>query len=148
MVAISCARQEPLWQGELAAAGATAAEVETAIARIRRGLENLLADAHGRWLLADHPEGGAEWEMGYLDDNGQTRTAIVDRTFVIEETRWIIDYKLAEPAAGEPQTQFVARQRKAYTEQLARYAALFARRDARPVCTALYFPLLPHLEIL
>jgi ATP-dependent exoDNAse (exonuclease V) beta subunit len=142
------ARQQRLWQGELAAAGATAAEAETAIARIRRGLDNLLADAHGRWLLADHPEGGAEWELGYLDDSGQTRTAIVDRTFVIEETRWIIDYKLAEPAGDEPQTRFLARQRKAYAEQLARYAALFARRDARPTCTALYFPLLPHLEIL
>lgn len=142
------ARQEPLWQGELAAAGATLAEAEAAIARIRRGLANLLADAHGRWLLADHPESGAEWELGYLDDNGQTRTAIVDRTFVIEDRRWIIDYKLAEPAAGEPQMQFIARQRTAYAEQLARYAALFARRDARPVCTALYFPLLPHLEIL
>ncbi|MBK6961473.1 MAG: UvrD-helicase domain-containing protein [Gammaproteobacteria bacterium] len=142
------ARQEPLWQGELAAAGATLAEAEAAIARIRRGLANLLADAHGRWLLTDHPESGAEWELGYLDDNGQTRTAIVDRTFVIEDRRWIIDYKLAEPAAGEPQMQFIARQRTAYAEQLARYAALFARRDARPVCTALYFPLLPHLEIL
>ncbi len=142
------ARQESLWQGELAAAGATADEAEIAIARIRRGLANLLADAHGRWLLAEHSEGGAEWELGYLDDNGQTRIAIVDRTFVIDDRRWIIDYKLAEPAVGEPRTQFIARQRTAYAEQLARYAALFARRDSRPVCTALYFPLLPHLEIL
>ena len=157
-----CARQESLWRSELAAAGATAEESETAVARIRRGLANLLADPHGRWLLAAHPGGGAEWELGWRDENGAVRTAIVDRTFlaadgaVLEDVsagsgadlRWIIDYKLAEPAADEPRAQFLARQRRLYAEQLARYAALFARREARPVRTALYFPLLPHLEIL
>lgn len=140
------ARQQRVWQGELTAAGYSAEAVEQGIARIRRGLENLLADPRGRWLLAEHEDGGAEQELGYREETGSARVAIVDRTFIAAGVRWIIDYKLAEPAAGEPVSVFVARQRELYAAQLARYAALFRGPGEPPVRTALYFPLLPHLE--
>lgn len=140
-------RQARVWRGELAAAGHDSGAIERGTARIRRGLENLLADPLGRWLLAEHEENDAELEMGYLEETGNARVAIVDRTFVADGLRWIVDYKLAEPGDGESRAEFLARQRELYAAQLARYAALFSRHGDRPVQTALYFPLLPHLEI-
>lgn len=141
------ARQESVWRGELAAAGHGKAAVEQAIARIRRGLDNLLADPHGHWLLAEHEDAGAELELGYRENTGSARVAIVDRTFIAAGVRWVIDYKLAEPAASEPLAGFLARQRQLYAAQLTRYAALFSGPGEPPVQTALYFPLLRHLEL-
>lgn len=140
-------RQERGWRGELAAAGIDPDSVQSAIARIRRALVNLLADDRGHWLLEEHAQGGAELELGYVDGEGRTRIAIVDRTFVADGVRWIIDYKLAEPAAGETLVAFLDRQRARYQPQLDGYAALFRQSGGEPICTALYFPLLPHLEI-
>src|SRR5690606_27395304 len=92
-------------------------------------------------------EDGAELELGYREETGSARVAIVDRTFVADGRRWIVDYKLAEPGAGESLAEFLARQQELYAAQLGRYAALFPRHGGQPVQTALYFPLLPHLEI-
>lgn len=140
-------RQQRVWHGELAAAGHAGAALEQGVARIRRGLENLLGDPRGRWLLADHGDGGAELELGYREDTGAARVAIVDRTFVAAGVRWIVDYKLAEPGAGESLPAFLARQRERYAAQLARYARLFCGQGDEQVRTALYFPLLAHLEV-
>lgn len=140
-------RQQRVWRAEFAAAGIDPEPAEAAIAGIRRGLANLFADDTGRWLLEDHPGGGAEWELGYRAADGQARVAVVDRTFVAGGVRWIIDYKLAEPAPGETRQSFLARQRARYQPQLDGYAALLRHWGGEPVRTALYFPLLPHLEI-
>ena len=139
-------RQQRVWQAELAAAGFDPEPARHAVARIRRALENLLNDDHGRWLIAEHAGGGAELELGYQAADGQVRTAIVDRTFIAAGVRWIIDYKLAEPQR-ESRDAFLARQGCRYRTQLEGYAALFRHRGSEPVRTALYFPLLPHLEV-
>lgn len=139
-------RQELVWTAELSAVGFDAEAGRAAVARIRRGIHNLLTDDAGRWLLQNHTQAGTELELGYQDGGGQTRTAIVDRTFVADGVRWIIDYKLTEPD-GEHRSAFLARQRERYGPQLANYSALFRRMGSEPITTALYFPLLPHLEI-
>ncbi|MGK2914669.1 MAG: 3'-5' exonuclease, partial [Porticoccaceae bacterium] len=153
------ARQKPAWAIQLRELGV--ADIESALARIKAALIRCLDHPEGQWLLNhEHPDSACELALGYLINNnvatevaddaasdGRQRTAIIDRTFVAEGTRWIIDYKSATPVAGEPQAAFLARQREQYREQLAGYARLFSGTDKPPVRVALYYPLLPHLDV-
>ena len=115
-------------------ARATAADVvQTALART-------LADSKGRWLFAPtHEDARSEWALA-----GAHRDAIehvtVDRTFVAEGVRWIVDYKTGSHAGGDA-TGFLDRERERYRAQLERYAAFVRALDARPIRVALYFPL-------
>ncbi len=122
------------WQQWLQAQGLAAADVELALADTRLALGNTLQSPRGRWLLADHPE--SDVEQGWT-----TRTAggcaqhIIDRVFVADGERWIIDYKNVRLASAE-----LPAKAEEYRAQLERYAALFAS-DPRPVRLAIWFAL-------
>jgi ATP-dependent exoDNAse (exonuclease V) beta subunit len=108
-----------------------------------------LSDDKARWLLSNrHEESYCEYSLGYMTDDGQTKTAIIDRCFIAENTQWIIDYKTAEPIAEEPIGDVIQREVNLYRAQLEHYAKLFERLHNHPVKTALYFPLISHLAIL
>ena len=70
-------------------------------------------------------------------------TSVIDRTFIHNGSRWIIDYKLSQPAEGEPAEQFIRRQSSAYSAQLSHYAKLYGSMQPNPVRCALYFPQIP-----
>ena len=122
------------WQQWLQAQGLAAADVELALADTRLALGNTLQSPRGRWLLADHPE--SDVEQGWT-----TRTAggcaqhIIDRVFVADGERWIIDYKNVRLASAE-----LPAKAEEYRAQLERYAALFVN-DPRPVRLAIWFAL-------
>jgi ATP-dependent exoDNAse (exonuclease V) beta subunit len=59
---------------------------------------------------------------------------VIDRVFVADGCRWIIDYKTVHLPASE-----LAPRAESYRPQLARYAALF-RDDPLPIRLAIYFP--------
>ena len=67
-------------------------------------------------------------------------TSVIDRTFVADGTRWIIDYKFSSPDTSETIEQFAQRQTEQYQKQLNHYAYLFGQFDSKPVRCALYFP--------
>ncbi len=139
-------RQKPAWAIQLREFGVAA--VEAALARIEAALRHCLQHPEGQWLLDHrHSAGACELALGYIDTEGRQRTAVIDRTFVAEGTRWIIDYKSAVPTAGEPQARFLARQRALYRQQLEGYARLFTAVGEPPVRVALYYPLLPYLDV-
>jgi ATP-dependent exoDNAse (exonuclease V) beta subunit len=72
----------------------------------------------------------------------------IDRTFVDGTgTRWIIDYKSAQPRAGQALEEFLQEQTERYRPQLANYARLLQALDARQSRCALYFTALPHLHL-
>jgi ATP-dependent exoDNAse (exonuclease V) beta subunit len=105
---------------------------------------SMLADQRGRWILQHHEQAQCEQALGYrYSDRGHVGTSVIDRTFVENGTRWIIDYKLSQPAEGESETQFSARQSSAYSAQLSHYAKLYRSMQANPVRCALYFPQIP-----
>lgn len=64
--------------------------------------------------------------------------SIIDRTFVAEGIRWIVDYKSSEPESGETETAFITREMETYKEQLLRYQKLLSSTETLPVKTALY----------
>ena len=113
----------------LAQRGFAAADCEAGAARVVAALKGCLDSAAGRWVLQDHAEAVCEYA---LRADGQTHR--IDRSFVSEGVRWIVDYKTVA-ALDNPQ---VAAER--HREQLQRYGALFARLEPdRPQRLAVLF---------
>ncbi len=129
----------PAWQGWLQNQGlrpeaAQAAAIE-AVAAVCRSL----ASETGRWLLADHAGAGAEEGWSSLDGDGKVAHHVIDRCFIFDACRWIVDYKTVHL----PEDELAARA-EGYRPQLERYAALFAG-DGPPLRLAIYFPLQDRL---
>jgi ATP-dependent exoDNAse (exonuclease V) beta subunit len=130
----------PDWQKGLSARGLTSEQQQDALEQLGNMLSTVLADETGRWLLDwNHEQSGAELEMDYLNDFGGLQRAIIDRTFVDQGTRWIIDYKSSSPSENQSLENFLEQEARVYQPQLSRYASLFSE----PVKTMLYFPAIP-----
>ena len=60
--------------------------------QLRSQILAVVADATGRWLLTHHEDDGREAPFTSVVD-GELQRIVVDRTFVKDGTRWIVDYK-------------------------------------------------------
>jgi len=123
----------------LRAAGIAATNLDAACREASTAIERTLADPRGRWLLEPHQSAVCEWPLaGFLD--GEFVHALVDRSFIADGIRWVVDYKLARPEPGQGAAAFLAVQAERYRSQLLRYARLAAALDPGPIRPALYFP--------
>ncbi|WP_438951799.1 UvrD-helicase domain-containing protein [Porticoccus sp.] len=137
----------PFWNIQLRQLGLC--DTTSPLAVLERAVENCLSDPTARWILDNrHPDSATELAIDYIAANGEPKTAVIDRSFVDQEIRWIIDYKTASPRTGQTTQQFLAQQVAQYREQLQRYARLFEDPGAIPVQKALYFPLLQTIELI
>ena len=137
----------PFWDIQLRQLGLS--DTKEPLQHIQLAVKNCLADETAQWILDNrHPHSACEFALGFTDTSGHPRTAIVDRTFVSKNTRWIIDYKTSQPAENEPVERFLTRQREHYREQLSLYTQLFQQLEPLPVKSALYFPLIQRMDIL
>ena len=64
----------------------------------------------------------------------------LDRTFVADGHRWIVDFKTSAHEGGDAQA-FLDREVERYRPQLERYARIMQALDPQPLMLALYFPL-------
>ncbi|MDO9612884.1 MAG: UvrD-helicase domain-containing protein [Serpentinimonas sp.] len=122
--ALQAAMQQWLRGQGLAEAQASAAATE-----VQQHLHTTLTSAEGRWLLAPHPQAASEYALASAatDASASPTLHVIDRTFVHEGRRWIIDYKTtAHENAALP----------LWRAQLQRYRALFD--DGLPVQLALF----------
>jgi ATP-dependent exoDNAse (exonuclease V) beta subunit len=127
------------WTAQLKQSGilATSGELQS----LSQAVETMLADKQGRWILQPHPEHQSEQPLSYYDKKtASTAIAVIDRTFIDNDTRWIIDYKFSRPEDGETEHSFAQRQTAIYKAKLQQYASLYQQLDNRPVRCALYFP--------
>ena len=109
--------------------------------QLRQSVETMLNDARGQWILESHNDGHCEQALSYFDNLSQTiKTSIIDRTFIDNQQRWIIDYKYTAPADNESEESFIERQTQAYRPQLNHYAELYQKLESTKVRCALYFP--------
>ena len=109
--------------------------------QLRQSVETMLNDARGQWILETHNDGHCEQALSYFDNLSQTiKTSIIDRTFIDNQQRWIIDYKYSAPADNESEESFIERQTQAYRPQLNHYAELYQKLESTKVRCALYFP--------
>ena len=141
------------WVNELEV---SADQIPQLLTQAQQHLERVRSSEQGQWLLANHTQGQCEWAISGLDAQGHVRNAVIDRYFVADQQRWIIDYKTAVPhydnnqPAQEQflQEQFLQEQRERYKPQLDRYKNLIGKLFADeplPIRTALYFTGLDHL---
>ena len=138
-------RQRQPWQLQLRQLGIEAPEQATDT--LVQALTTMLEDATGRWLL-DPTHRDSACELAIADGHGDG-VAVIDRTFIVDGVRWIVDYKSSTPHVGEPLDAFLARETSLYRDQLLRYRTLFVRSEpAREIRIALYFPLIAQLALI
>jgi ATP-dependent exoDNAse (exonuclease V) beta subunit len=125
---------------QLAAAGVHAGAADGVLRRVADAVDTCLASERGRWLLDDHSEAHCEFEITAMLD-GAPRKMVLDRTFVADGVRWIVDYKTSSHGGGDLEG-FLRSEAERYRNQLVRYREAMALTEARPIRTALYFPLL------
>ena len=127
---------EAAYGGWLRSQGLTGEEAATGARRVVHALSSLLASDSGRWVLAPRPGAEAELALSAAGADGVAHN-VVDRTFIEEGCRWIIDYKTVRCDAADPAAFLTARAEE-YRPQLERYAGLFAA-EGRPLRLAILF---------
>jgi len=113
--------------------------VELALKRVQTILHACLKDKRGRWVLSNtHEESQFEWAISGVINN-EVIHARLDRSFVDQGQRWIIDYKTSQ-FDGDNIEEFLDQEMLTYKAQLERYALLISRIDKRPIQLGLYYP--------
>jgi len=130
------------WAAQLKEQGILASSTE--LDSLSKAIQLMLADPKGQWILQSHEQAQCEQALGYYQpEQNRTGTSVIDRTFVDQGLRWIIDYKFSKPPADQSEAQFIAKQTSAYQGQLRHYANLYKSLQDNPVRCALYFPQIP-----
>jgi len=124
----------PAYRRWLLGQGVGAGDTDAAAAEVVMAVVTTLASESGRWVLAEHPEAAAEQAWSSAGENAAVNH-VIDRIFVADGCRWIIDYKTVRLPESA-----LAQRAEAFRPQLERYAALF-KDDSRPLRLAIYFPL-------
>ncbi len=110
-------------------------EVLAAAERVHKLLTVTLNSADGQWVLKTRTQANVELALTSLQ-NGEVKNYIVDRTFVEDDTRWIVDYKTTELADAWLKT--LQNTAENYRQQLDKYSILFAN-EALPIKRAILF---------
>jgi len=135
---------EPTFARELELLGVETAERAGAAERVVAALSRSLSDRHGRFLLGPHEEARSELRLT-VRAGAALEHIRLDRTFIAEGKRWIVDFKTSQHEGGGL-GEFLDSEVARYAPQLERYAMAVAASESRPVQLALYFPLLGELR--
>jgi ATP-dependent exoDNAse (exonuclease V) beta subunit len=134
------AREHARIMAELAAEGIEPDVREEAARRVARVVTRTLGDARGRWLFDPaHDDARSEWALAG-EDGGRIVHVVLDRSFVCDGVRYIVDFKTGAHLGGDAGA-FLRQEFERYAPQLERYARIVAAFDTRPVRIALYHPL-------
>ncbi len=126
----------PAMQHYLQQKGHAPATSSQAAQTVLKNLLSTLASEAGQWVLKARE--GAQSELAIsLFEEAQLQSYVIDRTFVEDHTRWIIDYKTAALPSDmtEATLKTFAQQ---YRKQLDSYAALF-KAEPYAIIKAFFF---------
>ncbi len=119
--------------------GFNAMQLPQALDKIQLMLLNLQSNAHAKWIFdSTHQDAHNEYPITAII-KGKIRHLIIDRTFVEDGIRWIIDYKTTVPT-DEHHDVFLKQQLELHREQLETYALALQGIEVRPIRLGLYFP--------
>ena len=113
--------------------------------RVQALLKTTLESTDGQWVLQPHEQAAAELALVQLAGN-EAKKHIVDRTFIDNGTRWIIDYKTTELPANAA-GQMLQSAAEVHRAQLETYALLFVD-EKRPIKCAIFFMNIGRLVLL
>jgi ATP-dependent helicase/nuclease subunit A len=124
-------------------------DIAGALQSVESSVATVLADERGRWLLSpEREQAHCEYHLSSLNEEGRLVEHIIDRTYVEDKVRWVVDYKSSVPDSGQTLDHFLALEVETYRAQLLRYRNAFTALQTLPVKTALYFTSIPFwLEI-
>ncbi|MDZ4252733.1 MAG: DNA helicase, partial [Sulfuritalea sp.] len=108
-----------------ASRGWSPAEARAGAARVARMLATTLASADGQWVLRRRADAAAELALTRVGAGATVLTRVVDRSFVEDGVRWIIDHKTADLGDHADPERLRAHAAR-YRAQLEAYAMLFA----------------------
>ncbi|MDT0618683.1 UvrD-helicase domain-containing protein [Salinisphaera sp. P385] len=132
--------ERPAMAAALAETGIARDRVGKLAERVHAALAATLTDECGRWVLSDHDQARCEYALsGFVDE--RLVHAVIDRCFVADGVRWIVDYKTGAHEGGDTEA-FLDREQQRYRRQLEDYARLFAAVEDRPIRLGLYYPML------
>ena len=114
---------QPVFKRWLQGRGHAASVLDDAATQVQEAVSNAISSEAGRWILAKRESEGNELALT-CSREGQTLSNVIDRTFIENGERWIIDYKTARLDASTTEAGFVAKA-ETFRPQLERYAALF-----------------------
>lgn len=140
------------WHWRLRQLGMTEGAAKIGAERALRSIQQILNDERGLWILDNqHEDSRCEYEL-WTSTTGKTaqepKLSIVDRTFVDDGYRWVIDYKSSQPDETESLEVFLEREVETYRQQLQRYRHVFEQIESNPIKTALYFPMIQVFQII
>ena len=125
----------------LSSLGVPPSDLAMASARVEQAITGTLEDGKGRWTLQAHTQARSELAMTAVFDSWPIHVAI-DRTFIEDGVRWIIDYKTSSHE-GTGVEAFLGNEVERYRAQLETYARVLKLEDPKiPIRLGLYFPLL------
>ncbi|MGP1717752.1 MAG: UvrD-helicase domain-containing protein [Methylophilus sp.] len=93
-------------------------------------LTTTLSSTDGQWVLEPHAQAASELAIEQLADSKK----VIDRTFIADGVRWIIDYK-SMPVTSQQDLKALAAY---FKPQLTAYAQLF-QQESLPIKTAILF---------
>ena len=142
---------QPFWQAQLRQEGINEGESLEISKEFEQVVIRLYSSEQARWIL-DKGHRQSACELSLVDPQNGYKTSVVDRTFIENESRWIIDYKTTTPALGQAQEDFIAAEQRKYRQQLQQYERLLRSFDlavlgqAAPsrYRLALFHPMLGH----
>ncbi len=109
-----------------------------------KALQATLEDKAGRWVLGRHDEAQNEYALTY-SNKGKIETRILDRTFVEDNIRWIIDYKTGLHEGSDLEA-FLKNEIERHRSQLNGYErALINFGETRLIKKAIYHPFYQRL---
>ncbi len=119
--------------------------IEDAVKRVHDLLATTLASDQGQWVLQNRATAASELAIEFHSDLNATKK-IIDRTFIEDGTRWIIDYKSIGLAKGSSE-DFLKAIAVQYQAQLDDYARLFESQGL-PIQKAIFFVSIGRLLLL
>ena len=140
--------QTPYWQSQLQGLGLT--DYDQPLSLLQRSVEACIKDKNNHWIFdSTHENSKCEYRIGHRSlKEGQTKTSIIDRCFILDGIQWVIDYKSTEPSKGQSQDIFLNQEVAKYKKTLKHYEKILHDTNNLPTKAGLYFPLIQHLEII
>jgi ATP-dependent exoDNAse (exonuclease V) beta subunit len=127
----------PAMQKWLIQQGHSAKHSEQGATLVHSALNVTLTSKDGQWVLQNHAEAVSEFRLLQSDEEG-VKNHVIDRTFILEGVRWIVDYKLTHTDDASTDAGNLSIAAELHRPQLERYASLFANQQI-PIKKAVFF---------
>jgi ATP-dependent helicase/nuclease subunit A len=118
--------------------GLSTSDNQVAIHLSLQAIENCLNDPRGQWILHTHQDARSELAISMQANE----RLIIDRTFIENNIRWIIDYKTVTFTQTDL-TLFLNTEKEKYLTKMQQYANAFHHLAPSPIRVGLYFPAIP-----